>query len=69
MNDYEIELINKDSYGVIRYYYYQIKDYDGNVEKLEEYVKKLNEESMFNIDWYIKDKEKGILEKVIDTLD
>lgn len=69
MKDYELKLINERHYGVIKYKYYQVVKYDGNVERLEEFVKKLNENSMFNIDWYIDDKEKGILEEVVDTLD
>lgn len=69
MKEYEIKLISERNVGVIRYKYYQIVKYDGNVERLEEFVKELNDKSLFNIDWYIDDKEKGILEQIIDTLD
>ena len=69
MKEYEIKLISKREFGVITYQYYQVLNYDGNIERLEEFKKKLNEDSMFNISWYINDKEKGILEKIIDTLD
>ena len=69
MKEYEIKLISERQFGVITYKYYQVLNYDGNVERLEEFKKKLNEDSMFNISWYINDKEKGILEEMIDTLD
>lgn len=69
MKEYEIKLISERQFGVITYQYYQVLNYDGNIERLEEFKKKLNEDSMFNISWYINDKEKGILEKMIDILD
>ena len=68
-NKYKIEQISERKYGVIRYEYYKITNYDNDVDKLKKYVKELNEESMFNISWFIEDEEKGLLEKVIDTLD
>ena len=67
--EYELELINVSRYGVISHKTYQVKNYDGDLDKLKEYVKQLNEKSLFNIDWYIKNEEKGILEETIDTLD
>ena len=69
MNKYDIKLISERKFGVITYQYYQVVNYDGYKQALEEFVKELNKESMFNIDWYIQDAEKGILEKMIDTLD
>ena len=67
--EYELELINVSRYGVISHKTYQVKNYDGDLDKLKEYVKQLNEKSLFNIDWYIKNEEKGILEETIETLD
>lgn len=69
MNKYDIKFINERKFGVITYQYYQVVNYDGDKEALEVMVKKLNDDSLFNIDWYIQDAEKGILEKMIDTLD
>lgn len=72
-NNYELEEIIKDNYnyGIITYRYYKVLNYDGNEEKLKEYVKKLNDDSMFNIDYYIHKIEvnEAIIEEVIDTLD
>ena len=69
MNKYDIKFINEIKFGVITYKYYQVVNYDGNEEQLEEYRKELEKDEIFNVSWYIKDKEKGILEKMIDTLD
>ena len=69
MKEYEIKLISERQFGVITYKYYQILNYDGNVEELEKYVEELRKDSMFNISWHINDKEKGIIEEMIDTLD
>jgi len=69
MKKYELEQINLCSFGVIREYKYQVKDYDGDVDSLKAFVKELNDNSLFNIDWIIKDEEKGIIEETIDTLD
>lgn len=71
--EYQLEKIENKTwnYGVITYYYYKVLNYDGNEEKLKEYVKKLNDESMFNVDYrikYIKDNE-VIIEETYDTLD
>jgi len=69
MKEYELKLISEYNMGVISHKFYQVLNYDGNKERLEEYVKQLNENCLFNIDWYIQDAEKGLLEKVVDTLD
>ena len=70
---YELEeLEDKTRTGyVMTYKYYRVLNYDGNEERLKEYVKKLNEDSMFNIDYYISkiDYNEVIIEEVIDTLD
>ena len=55
---------------VISYKYYKVLNYDGNEENLKEYVKKLNEDSVFNIDYYYKiNGNEAIIEEVIDSLD
>ena len=69
MEKYELKEIGSRCTGVITYRYYQILNYDGNVEELEKYVAELRKDSMFNISWHINDKEKGIIEEMIDTLD
>lgn len=69
MKNYEIKLLSERTFGVITYKYYQVLDYDGDKEALEAMVKKMNEDSLFNIDWYIQDAEKGLLEEIVDTLD
>jgi len=69
MNKYDIKLISERTSGVITYEYYQVVNYDGNEEQLEEYRKELAKDELFNVSWRINDKEKGILEKMIDTLD
>ena len=71
--EYQLEELKDKSwnYGVIKHYYYKVLNYDGNEEKLKEYVKKLNDDSCFNMDYYIKevkDKE-AIIELIEDTLD
>lgn len=68
---YKLEEIDETSFGVIRYKYYKVLNYDGNEENLKEYVKKLNDESLFNIDYRIKsiDNNEVIIEETIDTLD
>ena len=67
--NYELKLISEHSVGVIKHQYYQITNYDNNVENLKEFIKKNNEDSLFNISWYIDDEEKGIVEKVVDTFE
>ena len=71
--EYNLEEIKEKEYnvGVIKHKYYKVLKYDGNEEKLEDYVQQLNEKSMFNIDYYIQKVEgnEAIIEKVIDTLD
>ena len=66
----EIKDMSRNS-GVISYTYYKITNYDGNEEKLKEYVKELNDKSMFNIDYYIHsiNDNEVIIEEVYDTLD
>ena len=66
----EIKEMKKNGY-IISYYYYKVLNYDGNKEKLKEYIKKLNDNSMFNIDYciYKVQENEAIIEKVIDTLD
>ncbi len=65
----ELELIREHQFGVLKEKTYQVKDYDGDVDSLKAFVKELNDNSLFNIDWIIKDEEKGIIEETIDTLD
>lgn len=71
--EYNLEELEEKAYnfGVIKHKYYKVLNYDGNEEKLEDYVQQLNEKSMFNIDYYIQKVEgnEAIIEKVIDTLD
>lgn len=71
--EYNLEELEEKTYnfGVIKHKYYKVLNYDGNEEKLEDYVQQLNEKSMFNIDYYIQKIEgnEAIIEKVIDTLD
>lgn len=70
---YELEELKDETRTgyVITYKYYRVLNYDGNEERLKEYVKKLNEDSMFNIDYYISkiDYNEVIIEEIIDTLD
>ena len=68
---YELEEIEERSFGVIRYKYYKVINYDGNEEKIKEYIKQLNNDSCFNIDYRIKNIEnnEAIIEETIDTLD
>lgn len=72
-NNYELEEIEEQAYnyGVIRHKYYKVLNWDNNLDKLQEYVKQLNKESMFNVDYYIKSiTDYGVvIEEVIDTLD
>ena len=71
--EYNLEELEekKYDYGVIKHKYFKVLNYDGNVEKLEQYVSDLNKDSMFNIDYYIHKIEgnEAIIEEVIDTLD
>ena len=71
--EYNLEELEYKEYefGVIKRKYYKVLNYDGNLEKLEDYVQQLNEKIMFNIDYYIYKNEgnEAIIEKNIDTLD
>ena len=69
--DYELKEDYRSSYGIIKYVYYKVINYDGNEEKLKEYVKKLNDDSCFNIEYRIKSIENNevIIKETIDTLD
>lgn len=71
-NNYELKEIEDKGYilGVIKYKYFKVLNYDGNVDKLKQYVSYLNEVSMFNIDYYIHkiEENEAIIEEVIDTL-
>lgn len=66
---YEIELIDDNVYGGYGKQKYKVKNYDGDENKLKEYVKDLNEKASFWISWRIINKELGILEEEIDPLD
>ena len=66
---YELKLIKDDVSGGKGYRTYQVENYDGNTEKLEEFVKDLNEKECFWISWRITNSEKGILEEEVDPLD
>ncbi len=71
--EYNLEELKDKEYniGIIKHKYYKVLNYDGNLEKLEDYVQQLNEKSMFNIDYYIHkiEENEAIIEEVIDTLD
>lgn len=71
--EYNLEELKDKEYniGIIKHKYYKVLNYDGNVEKLKQYVSDLNKDSCFNIDYYIKEinGNEVIIEKVIDTLD
>lgn len=71
--EYNLEELEYKEYnfGVIKRKYYKVLNYDGNEEKLKQYVSDLNKDSMFNIDYYIHKVEgnEAIIEEVIDTLD
>ena len=71
--EYDLEELEGRTYhyGVMTKKYYKVINYDGNEEKLKEYVKKLNDDSLFNIDYYIHKIEgnEAIIEEIIDTLD
>ena len=53
--EYNLEELEDKSYnyGVMKYKYFKVLNYDGNVDKLKKYVSDLNKDSMFNIDYYI----------------
>ena len=71
--EYNLEELEdrRRSFGVIKYFYYKVVNYDGNEEKLKQYVSDLNKDSCFNIDYYIKEinDNEVIIEEVEDTLD
>ena len=69
MDLYEIKLIDDDVFGGKGSKYYQVVDYDGNVDKLKEFVKALNDSSNFWISWHIVNENKGLLEQEFDPLD
>ena len=69
--EYQLELKEERQGNVIKYKYYKVLNYDNNEDNLKEFVKKLNEDSVFNIDYYIHsiNDSEVIIEEVIDTLD
>lgn len=69
--EYELKEIDRRQMGVIKYIYYEVLNYNNNEESLKEYVKQLNEKSMFNVEYFIYKLEdnKAIIEVLIDTLD
>ena len=73
MEKYNLEELSENgySYGVIRYKYFKLLNYDNNEDNLKEYIKQLNKESCFNITYSIHHIENGdvIIEEEIDTLD
>ena len=69
MDLYEIKLINDDVFGGKGSKYYRVVDYDGNTDKLKEFVKALNDNSNFWISWHIVNENKGLLEQEFDPLD
>ncbi len=72
-NNYQLEELKEKAYnyGIIRHKQYKVLNWDKNLDKLQEYVKQLNDESMFNVDYYIKSiTDYGVvIEETIDTLD
>lgn len=68
--DYDLKKINTEYVFRIEKNYYEVLNYDGNEEKLNNMVKELNLNSMFNITWSIyKNDTIVILEEFVDTLD
>jgi hypothetical protein len=73
MENYNLEELSEReySYGVIRYKYFKLLNYDNNEDNLKEYIKQLNEDSCFNIDYslYKNEDNEIIIQETIDTLD
>lgn len=69
--EYELKEIDRRQMGVMKYIYYEVVNYNNNEESLKEYVKKLNDKSMFNVEYFIYKLEdnKAIIEVLIDILD
>lgn len=66
---YEIELTSDHTFGGKGSRYYKVVNYDGNVEKLREFVIELNNKSNFWISWHIYSEIEGILEQEFEPLD
>ena len=70
--EYELELIEReDTCGryTLSTTYYKVINYDGDEEKLKEYVKKLNDEAPFWLEYHIHNVKDGIIMCYHDTLD
>ncbi len=69
--EYELEEKNRSEIGVITHIFYVVKNYNGDEDALKEYVKELNDNSCFNINYFINkiDNNEAIIEEMIDTLD
>ena len=66
---YDLDLIRDNVSGGKGYRYFQVVEYDGNEEKLKEFVKDLNEKANFWISWRIINVKEGLLEQEVDPLE
>lgn len=66
---YELELLDDKVFGGKGSKYYKVVNYDGDIDRLTEFVKELNEKSNFWISWHIYSTANGILEEEFEPLD
>lgn len=66
---YELKKTSDNTFGGKGSVYYQVENYDGDVEKLKRFVKELNEMSNFWVSWHIVNEKTGLLEQEFDPLD
>lgn len=69
MKEYQLVITYDDVYGGKGTRTYQIENYDGNKQRLKEFIDNKNEKSGFWITWRIINDEIGIIEEEIDPLD
>ena len=69
IEEYNLTVTYDDVYGGKGTRTYQIENYDGNKQKLKEFIDKKNEESGFWVTWRIINDEIGIIEQEFDPLD
>lgn len=69
MEEYQLVITYDNVFGGKGIRVFQIVHYDGDKQRLKEFIDKKNEESGFWVTWRIINDETGIIEEEFDPLD